>query len=133
MVILEIMSGRKVLDTLNSSANSLTDWIWTLALKMSEGDIGIPLLPDRPIQEESGRGEGYGWCGGAEERLAKIKGHLASMAEAWADAMMRGEGERVWRRLYCADMGSELGCLVYVSEGGQGGDETIELRGAGRK
>ncbi|CAJ1968717.1 unnamed protein product [Sphenostylis stenocarpa] len=30
MVILEIMSGRKVLDTLNSSANSLTNWIWTL-------------------------------------------------------------------------------------------------------
>ncbi|CAJ1971918.1 unnamed protein product [Sphenostylis stenocarpa] len=94
IVILEIMSGRKVIDTLNSSADSLTDWIWTLvesgnmmeifdesirkgpqkimkrfaivgmlcahavvalrptiaeALKMLEGDIGIPPLPNRPM------------------------------------------------------------------------------------
>ncbi|XP_027939886.1 probable receptor-like protein kinase At1g11050 [Vigna unguiculata] len=31
IVILEIMSGRKVLDTLNSSADAITDWVWTLA------------------------------------------------------------------------------------------------------
>ncbi|CAJ1971919.1 unnamed protein product [Sphenostylis stenocarpa] len=31
IVILEIMSGRKVIDTLNSSADAITDWVWTLA------------------------------------------------------------------------------------------------------
>ncbi|RDX83226.1 putative receptor-like protein kinase, partial [Mucuna pruriens] len=30
IVILEIMSGRKVFDTLNSSADSIADWVWTL-------------------------------------------------------------------------------------------------------
>ncbi|KAL5148577.1 putative receptor-like protein kinase [Glycine soja] len=30
IVILEIMSGRKVLDNLNSSADAITDWVWTL-------------------------------------------------------------------------------------------------------
>ncbi|XP_020202416.1 probable receptor-like protein kinase At1g11050 [Cajanus cajan] len=30
IVILEIMSGRKVLDSLNSSADAITDWVWTL-------------------------------------------------------------------------------------------------------
>ncbi|KAK7385147.1 hypothetical protein VNO78_30859 [Psophocarpus tetragonolobus] len=30
IVILEIMSGRKVLDTLSSSPESITDWVWTL-------------------------------------------------------------------------------------------------------
>ncbi|KAJ1378070.1 Serine/threonine-protein kinase, active site [Sesbania bispinosa] len=95
IVILEIMSGRKVFDTLNSSVVSITDWAWTLAesgkmkeivdqsireegpekimerfvfvgmlcahtmvvlrptiaeaLKMLEGDIDIPILPDRPV------------------------------------------------------------------------------------
>ncbi|KAG4975767.1 hypothetical protein AAZX31_13G018200 [Glycine max] len=94
IVILEIMSGRKVLDALNSSADSITDWVWTLvesgkkgeifcesiregpvkvmerfvlvgmlcahgvvtlrptiveALKMLEGDIEIPELPERPV------------------------------------------------------------------------------------
>ncbi|KAK7320979.1 hypothetical protein VNO77_30992 [Canavalia gladiata] len=94
IVILEIMSGRKVLDTLNLSADSITDWVWTLvesgkveeifhpsikegqekikerfvlvgmlcahavvglrptiaeALKMLEGDIDIPKLPERPV------------------------------------------------------------------------------------
>ncbi|KAK7320978.1 hypothetical protein VNO77_30991 [Canavalia gladiata] len=94
IVILEIMSGRKVVDTLNY-ADSITDWVWTLAelgkmeevfdesireegqgkimerfvlvgmlcahavvalrptiaeaLKMLEGDIDIPELPDRPV------------------------------------------------------------------------------------
>ncbi|XP_027333172.1 probable receptor-like protein kinase At1g11050 [Abrus precatorius] len=95
IVILEIMSGRKVLDTLNSSVVLITDWAWMLAksgkveeifdgsirkegpekimerfvlvgilcahamvalrptiaeaLKMLEGDIDIPSLPDRPV------------------------------------------------------------------------------------
>ncbi|KAK7320976.1 hypothetical protein VNO77_30989 [Canavalia gladiata] len=95
IVILEIMSGRKVLDTLNSSVVLVTDWAWMLAksgkveeifdesiktegpgkimerfvlvgilcahamvalrptiaeaLKMLEGDIDIPNLPDRPV------------------------------------------------------------------------------------
>ncbi|KAK7301423.1 hypothetical protein RJT34_12287 [Clitoria ternatea] len=96
IVILEIMSGRKVLDsTLNSSVVLITDWAWMLAksgnieeifdgpireegpekimerfvlvgilcahamvalrptiaeaLKMLEGDIDIPNLPDRPV------------------------------------------------------------------------------------
>ncbi|ESW33460.1 hypothetical protein PHAVU_001G071300 [Phaseolus vulgaris] len=94
IVILEIMSGRKVLDSLNSSTDSFTDWVWALAesgkmeeileesvregsvkimerfvhvgmlcahfvvalrptiveaLKMLEGDIDIPKLPDRPV------------------------------------------------------------------------------------
>jgi len=31
IVILEIMRGRKVLDTLNSSTDSFTDWVWALA------------------------------------------------------------------------------------------------------
>ncbi|KAL2317834.1 hypothetical protein Fmac_031710 [Flemingia macrophylla] len=30
IVILEIMSGRKVLDRMNSSADAITDWVWTL-------------------------------------------------------------------------------------------------------
>ncbi|KAK7301419.1 hypothetical protein RJT34_12283 [Clitoria ternatea] len=30
IVILEIMSGRKVLDSINSSADAITDWVWTL-------------------------------------------------------------------------------------------------------
>ncbi|TKY56110.1 receptor protein kinase [Spatholobus suberectus] len=95
IVILEIMSGRKVLDTMNSSVVLITDWAWTLAksgkveeifdqsireegpqkimerfvlvgilcahamvalrptiaeaLKMLDGDIDIPPLPDRPV------------------------------------------------------------------------------------
>ncbi|XP_027939661.1 probable receptor-like protein kinase At1g11050 [Vigna unguiculata] len=94
IVILEIMSGRKVLDALNSSTDSVTDWVWALAesgkmeeifdesiregsvknmvrfvhvgmlcahlvvafrptiveaLKMLEGDIEIPELPERPV------------------------------------------------------------------------------------
>ncbi|XP_027332973.1 probable receptor-like protein kinase At1g11050 [Abrus precatorius] len=95
IVILEIMSGRKVLSTLNAYADSITDWVWTLvesgkieeifdpsireegpakikerfvlvgmlcahavvalrptiaeALKMLEGDIDIPKLPERPV------------------------------------------------------------------------------------
>ncbi|KAL1290719.1 hypothetical protein AAHE18_20G150000 [Arachis hypogaea] len=97
IVILEIMSGRKVLDTTNSISNVvlITDWAWTLAksgrteeildesireegpekimerfvlvgilcghamvalrptiaeaMKMLEGDIDIPELPDRPV------------------------------------------------------------------------------------
>ncbi|WRX31131.1 Protein kinase domain - like 10, partial [Theobroma cacao] len=95
IVILEIMSGRKVLDTSNSSYLLITDWAWKLAksgnvqeifdesireqgpkgvmerfvrvgilcahvmvafrpkiaeaLKMLEGDIDIPKLPDRPL------------------------------------------------------------------------------------
>ncbi|KAJ9166698.1 hypothetical protein P3X46_021408 [Hevea brasiliensis] len=95
IVILEIMSGRKVLDTSNSSFLLITDWAWTLAksgnieqifdesireqgpkgvmerfvlvgilcahvmvafrpttanaLRMLEGDIDIPTLPDRPM------------------------------------------------------------------------------------
>ncbi|KAK0576511.1 hypothetical protein LWI29_018672 [Acer saccharum] len=96
IVMLEIMSGRKVLDTSNSSSFLLiTDWAWMLvktgkveeifdefirkegpkgimerfvqvgilcahvmvafrptiadALKMLEGDIDIPILPDRPL------------------------------------------------------------------------------------
>ncbi|XVE60282.1 hypothetical protein DITRI_Ditri05aG0116400 [Diplodiscus trichospermus] len=95
IVILEIMSGRKVLDTSNSSYILITDWAWKLAksgkvleifdesirekgpkgvmerfvmvgilcahvmvafrpkiaeaLKMLEGDIDIPKLPDRPL------------------------------------------------------------------------------------
>lgn len=95
ILILEIMSGRKVLDTSNSSILLITDWAWTHAkageieeileesireggpkrimerfvlvgilcahvmvalrptiseaLKMLEGDIDIPSLPDRPV------------------------------------------------------------------------------------
>ncbi|KAF5725308.1 receptor-like protein kinase [Tripterygium wilfordii] len=95
IVILEIMSGRMVLDTSNPSFLLITDWAWTLAksgkvdqildesirdggpkgvmerfvrvgilcahvmvalrptiadaLKMLEGDIDIPRLPDRPL------------------------------------------------------------------------------------
>lgn len=95
IVILEVMSGRKVLDTSNSSVLLITDWAWTHAksgkieeildecireegpkrimerfvlvgilcahvmvalrptiseaLKMLEGDIDIPNLPDRPV------------------------------------------------------------------------------------
>lgn len=95
IVILEIMSGRKVLDTSNSAVVLITDWAWTVAksgkleeildegireegpkavmerfvlvgmlcahvmvafrptiavaLKMLEGDIEIPRLPDRPL------------------------------------------------------------------------------------
>lgn len=95
IVILEVMSGRKVLDTSNSSVLLITDWAWTHAksgkieeildesireagpkrimerfvlvgilcahvmvalrptiseaLKMLEGDIDIPSLPDRPV------------------------------------------------------------------------------------
>lgn len=95
ILILEIMSGRKVLDTSNSSVLLITDWAWTHAksgkieeildesireggpkrimerfvfvgilcahvmvalrptiseaLKMLEGDIDIPNLPDRPV------------------------------------------------------------------------------------
>ncbi|XP_027333089.1 probable receptor-like protein kinase At1g11050 [Abrus precatorius] len=94
IVILEIMSGRRVLDSSNFSADSITDWVWTLvesgkmeeifdqsiregpkkmrerfvvvgmlcahatvafrpsiaeALKMLQGDIDIPKLPDRPV------------------------------------------------------------------------------------
>jgi len=95
IVILEIMSGRKVLDTMNSPVVLITDWAWTLAksgkvdeifdqavkdegpekimerfvlvgilcahamvalrptiaeaIKMLEGDIDIPNLPDRPV------------------------------------------------------------------------------------
>ncbi|XP_012078262.1 probable receptor-like protein kinase At1g11050 [Jatropha curcas] len=95
IVILEIMSGRKVLDTANSSFLLITDWAWMLAksgniekifdetiraegpkgimkrfvlvgilcahvmvafrptiadaLRMLEGDIDIPTLPDRPM------------------------------------------------------------------------------------
>ncbi|GMI89583.1 hypothetical protein like AT1G11050 [Hibiscus trionum] len=95
IVILEIMSGRKVIDTSNSSYLLITDWAWKLAksgnvqeifdesireegpkgvmerfvlvgilcahvmvafrpkiaeaLKMLEGDIDIPKLPDRPL------------------------------------------------------------------------------------
>lgn len=95
IVILEVMSGRKVLDTSNSSFLLITDWAWTLAksgkiekifdesireegpkgvmerfvrvgilcahvmvafrptiaeaLRMLEGDIDIPQLPDRPM------------------------------------------------------------------------------------
>lgn len=95
IVILEIMSGRKVIDTSNSSYLMITDWAWKLAksgnvqeifdesireegpkgvmerfvrvgilcahvmvafrpkiaeaLKMLEGDIDIPKLPDRPL------------------------------------------------------------------------------------
>ncbi|KAJ7965509.1 putative Kinase [Quillaja saponaria] len=95
IVILEIMSGRKVLDTSNSSMLLITDWAWMVAksgkmdeifdqkireegpkriverfvlvgilcahvmvalrptiadaLKMLEGDIDIPKLPDRPL------------------------------------------------------------------------------------
>ncbi|WVY91503.1 hypothetical protein V8G54_037017 [Vigna mungo] len=95
IVILEIMSERKVLDTLNSSTDSVTDWVWALAetgkmeeifeesireegsvksmerfvyvgmlcshlvvafrptiveaLKMLEGEIDIPELPERPV------------------------------------------------------------------------------------
>ncbi|GKU87754.1 hypothetical protein SLEP1_g2099 [Rubroshorea leprosula] len=95
IVILETMSGRKVLDTSNSLYVLITDWAWTLAksgkvegvfeesikdegpkgvmerfvlvgilcahvmvalrptiadaLKMLEGDIDIPRLPDRPL------------------------------------------------------------------------------------
>ncbi|KAF7816818.1 putative receptor-like protein kinase [Senna tora] len=95
IVILEVMSGRKVLDTSNSSVVLITDWAWTHAksgnieeildasireggpkrimerfvlvgilcahvmvalrptiseaLKMLEGDIDIPNLPDRPV------------------------------------------------------------------------------------
>jgi hypothetical protein len=94
-VILEIMSGRKVLDTMNSPVVLITDRAWTLAksvkvdeifdqavkdegpekimerfvpvgilcahamvalrptiaeaIKMLEGDIYIPNLPDRPV------------------------------------------------------------------------------------
>ena len=95
IMILEIMSGRKVLDTVNSSVVLITDWAWMVAksgrteeildqsireegpekimerfvlvgilcahamvalrptiaeaLKMLEGDIDIPELPDRPV------------------------------------------------------------------------------------
>ncbi|XWS21676.1 hypothetical protein CRYUN_Cryun30bG0074600 [Craigia yunnanensis] len=95
IVILEIMSGRRVLDTSNSSYLLITDWAWKIAksgnvqeifdesireegpkgvmerfvrvgilcahvmvafrpkiaeaLKMLEGDIDIPKLPDRPL------------------------------------------------------------------------------------
>ncbi|XP_022637937.1 probable receptor-like protein kinase At1g11050 [Vigna radiata var. radiata] len=94
IVILEIMSERKVFDTLNSSTDSVTDWVWALAetgkveeifeesiregsvksmerfvyvgmlcshlvvafrptiveaLKMLEGEIDIPELPERPV------------------------------------------------------------------------------------
>ncbi|XP_014502690.1 probable receptor-like protein kinase At1g11050 [Vigna radiata var. radiata] len=94
IVILEIMSGRKVLDVLDSSACLITDWVWTMtesgkmeevfdlsiregqekimerfvlvgmlcshlavasrptiveALKMLEGVIDIPKLPERPM------------------------------------------------------------------------------------
>lgn len=95
IVILEVMSGRKVLDTMNSPVVLITDWAWSLAksgmveeifdesikkegpekimerfvlvgilcahamvalrptiaeaLKMLEGDIDIPNLPDRPV------------------------------------------------------------------------------------
>ncbi|KAG5245957.1 hypothetical protein OIU76_001848 [Salix suchowensis] len=95
IVILEIMSGRKVIDTSNSAFLLITDWAWTLAksgksqeildesirdqgpkgvmerfvlvgilcahvmvafrptiadaLKMLEGDIDIPRLPERPL------------------------------------------------------------------------------------
>ena len=95
IVILEIMSGRKVIDTSNSSFLLITDWAWTLAksgklqeildesirdqgpkavmerfvlvgilcahvmvafrptiadaLRMLEGDIDIPRLPERPL------------------------------------------------------------------------------------
>ncbi|XP_059280263.1 probable receptor-like protein kinase At1g11050 [Lycium ferocissimum] len=95
IVILEIMSGRRVLDASNSSALLITDWAWTMvksrnvegvfdvlireegpkrvmerfvhvgilcahvmvalrpttedALRMLEGDIDIPRLPDRPL------------------------------------------------------------------------------------
>ncbi|KAK7385146.1 hypothetical protein VNO78_30858 [Psophocarpus tetragonolobus] len=48
IVILEIMSGRKVLDTWNSSTDAITDWVWTLVQsgKMEE------------ILDESIKGEG---------------------------------------------------------------------------
>ncbi|KAH0716188.1 hypothetical protein KY284_009093 [Solanum tuberosum] len=95
IMILEIMSGRRVLDASNSSALLVTDWAWTMvksrnvegvfdvsikdegpkrvmerfvhvgilcahvmvalrptiedALRMLEGDIDIPRLPDRPL------------------------------------------------------------------------------------
>ncbi|XP_057490746.1 probable receptor-like protein kinase At1g11050 [Actinidia eriantha] len=95
IVVLEIMSGRRVLDTTNSSTLLITDWAWTRvksgnvgeifeetireggprgvmerfvlvgilcahvmvalrptisdALKMLEGDIDIPKIPDRPL------------------------------------------------------------------------------------
>ncbi|CAL5206614.1 unnamed protein product [Lathyrus oleraceus] len=95
IVILEVMSGRKVLDTMNSPVVLITDWAWSHAksgkvdeifdesirdegpekimerfvlvgilcahamvalrptiaeaLKMLEGDIDIPNLPDRPV------------------------------------------------------------------------------------
>ena len=39
IVILEIMSGRKVLDALNSSADSITDWVWTLVESGKKGEI----------------------------------------------------------------------------------------------
>jgi len=38
-VILEMMSGRKVLDTMNSSVVLITDWAWTLAKSGNIEDI----------------------------------------------------------------------------------------------
>ncbi|XP_020202424.1 probable receptor-like protein kinase At1g11050 [Cajanus cajan] len=39
IVILEIMSGRKVIDALNSSTDSITDWVWTLVECGRVGEI----------------------------------------------------------------------------------------------
>ncbi|TKY56112.1 receptor protein kinase [Spatholobus suberectus] len=39
IVILEIMSGRKVIDTLNSSEDSIADWVWTLTESGKMGEI----------------------------------------------------------------------------------------------
>ncbi|CAJ1968719.1 unnamed protein product [Sphenostylis stenocarpa] len=65
--------------------------------------------------------------GGAEERVAKTEGHLALMAKVWVDVMMRGEGERTWRRLYRVDLG-------LCGDGhDQGRGVTAKLRGAGRE
>ncbi|CAJ1978290.1 unnamed protein product [Sphenostylis stenocarpa] len=93
----------------------------TKALKMLEGDIDIPPLPDRPMSIIKLI---------IQKRLAKTEGHLASMAEAWVDATVRGEGERAWQRLYRANLGlcgdgHDDGWLP----GGEGSHEGLESRG----
>ncbi|MED6131013.1 hypothetical protein PIB30_005967 [Stylosanthes scabra] len=63
VVILEILCGRKALDLSSSGTPAffISDWVWSLlksadsrptildALKMLEGDIEIPPIPDRPM------------------------------------------------------------------------------------
>ncbi|TKY56111.1 receptor protein kinase [Spatholobus suberectus] len=48
IVILEIMSGRNVIDTLNSSMDSITDWVWTLVESGKMGEIFDQSIKEGP-------------------------------------------------------------------------------------